>query len=62
MVKKLTRGQKAWANDVKTLKVSEKEMLFEQPPCSLSKALDNSLDRLEQRMIDYIDRIERILA
>lgn len=29
---------------------------------SLSKALDNSLDRLEQRMIDYIARVDRILA
>lgn len=29
---------------------------------SLSKALDNSLDKLEQRMIDYIERVNRILA
>lgn len=29
---------------------------------SLSKALDNSLDRLEQRMADYIARVDRILA
>lgn len=33
-----------------------------QPIISLSKALDNSLDRLEQRMIDYIARVDRILA
>lgn len=70
MAKKLTKGQKAWATRRANLAKASAPMTIKdyaesQMPVtvySLSKALDNSLDKLEQRLAAYIERVERILA
>lgn len=73
MAKKLTRGLKAVAtrkanqNSKTAAELLEKAVHYDfsqqaNSVYSLSKALDNSLDRLEQRMADFIARVDRILA